>query len=136
MLFDWTAVNWAAIVIAAAVGLAIGIIWYSPQVFGKRARAAQMALPVAGQISARDYALTVLIVLVTAYALALLVGAVGAAGIVEGAVVGFVVWLGFVATWALTALTFEHKPWIHWVLTAGQGFASMVVMGAIIGYFE
>jgi hypothetical protein len=135
MPFDWAGVNWLAVIVAAAVGLAIGIIWYAPPVFGKRARAVGMTLPVAGQITPMNYALTVGIVLVTSYALALLSRAVGVTSIIDGAVVGFVAWLGFVATWALTVVTFEGKPWSHWFFKAGQGLASMVVMGAIIGYF-
>lgn len=75
-------------------------------------------------------------VLVTAYTLALLARAVGAASIIDGAILGFVAWLGFVATWTLSAVTFERKPWVYWYLNAGQGLVALVVMGAVIGYFK
>jgi hypothetical protein len=135
--WDFTGVNWIAVVIAAVVGLVIGFVWYAPQVFGRRwAESAGIELPGPGNVQPTVYVLAVVSVLVTAYVLALLVKATGAASIIDGAVLGFLAWLGFVATWTLTGVIFERKPWMYWYLNAGQGLISLVVMGAILGYFK
>jgi Protein of unknown function (DUF1761) len=137
MHLDFTAVNWLAVVIAAVVGAVIALIWYAPQVFGRHwAAAAGVELLAPSQAPPITIALAVVTVLVTAYALALLARAVGAASIVDGAILGFVAWLGFVATWTISAVTFEHKPWAYWYLNAGQGLVALVVMGAVIGYLK
>ena len=134
MNWDFTGVSWIAVLIAAVVGLVIGFVWYAPGVFGRRwAQAAGVELLAPSQVPPITIVAAIVTVLVTAYALAVLARAVGAATIADGAILGFIAWLGFVATWTLSAVTFERKPWVYWYLNAGQGLVSLVVMGAIIG---
>jgi hypothetical protein len=135
MSLDFAGVNWVAVVVAAVAGIIVGFVWYAPPVFGRRwARAAGIELPAAGQAQPATYAGAVVIALVTAYVLAVLSQGLGAATLVDGAIVGVLVWLGFVATWFASGVFFERRSGEWWAINAGQAVVSLVVMGAIIGY--
>jgi hypothetical protein len=132
---DFAGVNWLAVIVAAAAGIVIGFVWYAPPVFGRRwARATGIELPQPGQVQPMTYVGAIVTVLVTAYVLAVLSEGLGAATLADGAIVGVVVWLGFVATWLASGVLFERRSTEWWVLNAGQAVVSLAVMGAIIGY--
>ena len=132
-----TDLNWVGVVAAAVAGLIIGIIWYAPQVFGKRwAAAAGVELLSPSRVPPMTIALSVVGALVTAFVLAVLIKAVGATSMADAGIVGFLAWLGFVVTWTLNAVTFERKPWMYWYINAGQGLVALVVMGEVIGFFN
>ena len=135
MSLDVGGVNWVAVIGATVAGIIIGFIWYAPPVFGRRwARASGVELPQPGQTQPTTYLAAVVTALVTAYVLAVLSGALGAATLGEGAVVGAVVWLGFVAPYLASGVFFERRSPEWWAINAGQAVVSLVVMGAIIGY--
>jgi hypothetical protein len=135
-MFDWTGVSWVAVVVAAIVGFVIGFIWFLPQVFGRQwAAASGRTLPAPGEVAWSSVALGAVASLVTAYVLALLAGAIGAKTVADGAVLGFVAWLGFIATSTLNAVLYEGRNTTWWGITAGYWLVILVVMGAIIGYF-
>jgi len=135
MSLDLGGVSWVAVIGATVAGIVIGFIWYAPPVLGRRwARASGVELPQPGQTQPTTYLAAVVTALVTAYVLAVLSGALGAATLGEGAVVGAVVWLGFVAPYLASGVFFERRSPEWWAINAGQAVVSLVVMGAIIGY--
>ena len=134
MSLDFGGVNWVAVIAAAVAGIVIGFVWYAPQVFGRRwAQASGIELPQPGQVQPVTYVGAVVTALVTAYILAVLSRGLGAATLGDGAIVGAVVWLGFVATWLASGVFFERRSTEWWAINAGQAIVSLVVMGAIIG---
>jgi hypothetical protein len=134
---DFAGVNWIAVIVAAVAGIIVGFVWYAPQVFGRRwARASGIELPQPGQVQPMTYVGAVVTVLVTAYVLALLSRGLGAATLVDGAIIGLLVWLGFVATWLATGVFFERRSTEWWAINAGQAVVSLMIMGAIIGYLS
>jgi hypothetical protein len=95
---DWTGVSWLAVVVAAVVGLVIGFVWFLPQVFGRQwAAASGRELPARGEQNWATIAYSAVGTLVAAYVLALAAGAVGATTLVDGALLSFLAWLGFIA---------------------------------------
>jgi hypothetical protein len=135
MNLDYTGVNWVAVIVAAVAGIIVGFIWYAPQVFGRRwARASGIELPQPGQVQPMTYVGAIVTAALTAYVLALLSRGLGAATLVDGAIVGILVWLGFVATWLASGVFFERRSTEWWAINAGQAIVSLVIMGAIIGY--
>ena len=135
MVLDYTDVNWVAVVVAAVAQIVIGFIWYLPQVFGTRwAAATGRPLPSAGQIPPMTYVAGAVVALVAAYVLALFVGGLGATTVTDGAIVGFLAWLGFVATATYVGVLFEGRSMSSWLINAGATLVEAVVMGAIIGY--
>ena len=136
MVLDYTGVNWVAVIAAAVANVVIGFVWYAPQVFGRRwAALSGRPLPTAGQVPVTTYVAGVVIALVVAYVLALFAGGLGVTGPVDGAIVGFLAWLGFAATATVGAVIFEGRTWDYWALNAGYILVALVVMGAIIGYW-
>jgi hypothetical protein len=135
MTLDFAGVNWLAVIVAAVAGIVVGFIWYAPPVFGRRwARASGIELPQPGEVQPMTYVGGVVTAAVTAYVLAVLIGGLGAATLVDGVVVGAVVWLGFVATWLASGVFFERRSTEWWAINAGQAIVSLAIMGAFLGY--
>ena len=126
------AVNWIAVVVARVMRFAIGAGWYAPGVFGRRWQEGgglqrgpsemPSALAVQGIGS-----------LVMAWVLAQVIGHYGATGAVDGALVGFLMWLGFVVTIMLPGVMFEKRPMSFFAIYSGYQLVTLVVMGAILG---
>ena len=128
------AVNWWPVIVATIVKMALGALWYSPVLFvGEWQRLAgvspeqmKAAMPKA-----------LVIDLVGSFVMALtLVHAVyyaGAAGPVQGAVVGFFAWLGFVAGPTLSAVIYENRALKLFLINNGYLALSLLLMGAIVG---
>ncbi len=127
---DFTHVNWLAVVIAAVVNIVIGYVWYMPAVFGKRWEAA--AGRALAQPAPQMYAILVVTSLLAAYVLGLIFGGIG---VVNGAVWGALIWLGFVASVTAGAVIFEARGWTYWGIVNGYWLVALAVMGAIVGYF-
>ena len=53
--------------------------------------------------------------------------------VATGALIGFLIWLGFVATTSITNLLFSRRPLKLWLIEAGDHLVAMIVAGAIIG---
>jgi hypothetical protein len=132
---DFAGVNWLAVIVATVAGIIVGFVWYAPPVFGRRwARVSGIELPQPGQAQPTTYIAAIVVALVTAYVLAVLIRGLGAATLADGAIVGAVVWLGFVATWLASGVFFERRSTEWWAINAGQAIVSLVIMGAIIGF--
>ena len=126
-------INWMAVVVAALVAMAIGAIWYSPPIFGKRwmglLHKNQKSLSKGG---VQAYVAVGIILLIESYVLAHIVSYSGAVSAFEGAQTGFWVWLGFAAAASLLTYVIERRSKKLWLLDATYQLIVLVVMGAII----
>ena len=135
MILEFTNLNWVAVIAAAVVGMIVGFIWYLPMVFGKRwATTVGRAVPTMSDMSPTQMGGVVVLALVMAYVLTLLIGGLGANTVANGAIVGFLVWLGFAATGAANAVLTEGRSWEWWLITAGYYLVAAVIMGGVVGY--
>ena len=130
------AVNWLAIIVAAIVKFAIGSVWYTA-LFGKRWRELQ-GVPEGASMNGLATAMIVQIVgdLVMAYVLARFVGHYGATSIFDGILIGFMAWLGFVATIMVGSIFYERKPAEAVAINAGYQLVGIVVMGVILALWH
>ena len=136
MELSYTGVNWVAVIVATVAYTVIGFVWFSRQVFGLRwAASTGRELPPPSQVPLTSLVGSVVAGLVTAYVLAVIAHAVGAATLADGAILGFLAWLGFVATSTAGRVLFEGAKTDWWAISAGYWLVSLVVMGAIIGYW-
>ena len=127
-------VNWLAVLAAAVVRFAIGGVWFAPFAFGPawgrmvgiEAEAAKARM---GRAMAVDFVTGFLL----AWVLANLLQFLGVNRVVSGARVSFFLWFGFIAMPFLSATMYEGRPMKLFVITAGFWFASIVVMGGLIG---
>lgn len=115
--------NIITILVAAALGIVVGAVWYSPKVFG----AAGMKQ---SNMNGKTYFMTFISNVVTAYVLAYFIGAPGMASV--GAVVGFWAWLGFVAPVNFGAVLWGSKPMRYFWINTLHHLVTLVVMGMAI----
>lgn len=133
-------INCWAVVGAAVTSMVLGALWYGP-LFGKRW--IQLSQFTAEQMTAakakgmgKSYALMGLGSLLMSTALSHLITFAGAplgmSGASLGAVVGVLVWLGFIAPVTVGPVLWEGKPWKLWYITSGYYLVSLVIMGKIL----
>jgi hypothetical protein len=119
--------------------MVIGFLWYGP-LFGKMwqklSGISDADIKKAGSNMPMLYGTMFLATLVTAYVLSHFQQAGGAMDMMDGAMIGFWAWLGFVATTMLTNVLFDKKPFNLYLLNAGYQLVSLVVMGALLVQFS
>ena len=127
-----------AVFVSGIAAMIIGMLWFGP-LFGKK----WMALSGVNQKDMEKakkeggsmgiaYLLQFIAALLTAYVLAMFVGFVGAKDAAGGAMVGFWVWLGFVATTNLGSILWERKSVALYLLKNGHVLVNFLVMGIIL----
>lgn len=129
-------VNYLAVLVAAFVPIVLGALWYSPLLFADRwMRAVGRTREELGD-AALGYLLSAVGALVTSYALARIVRWAEVDDIWNGALVGGLVWVGFVATVLAVTTYFGGKPRALWLIDAGYQLVALVLMGAIHGAWD
>lgn len=123
--------SFVGVILAAAAKIAIGMLWYSPKVFGSWWQ------KVSGVNTDKDkmpVALvgSTLMAVVTASVLASLAIKMHIVDIYSGAMLGFGAWLGFALPVHLAAFFWANNSIQLVILNSGCDLASLVVMGIII----
>ena len=126
-------VNLWAVLACALATMVAGFLWYSPALFGARWSALTGVSPQEMQSGiVRALVPDVIGSALMAFVLLHAVHYAGANTLVLGAAVGFLNWLGFVATPSLGAVTFEKRPFALWAVNNSYLVIALVVMGAIL----
>jgi hypothetical protein len=113
------------------------LVWYSKALFGEvwmgligfsdadieKAKEAGMA---------KTMVVAFIASLVMGYVLANVVDFIQAKTALDGALTGFMIWLGFVATVLLNTVLWEKRPVKLYLINSFQILVSLVVMGAIL----
>lgn len=124
-------VNLWAVLASLVASIVIGFVWYSPILFGKQWMALSKIDP-KKMNPAKSYALSAISTLVMVYILAHVLSLTLVTTTTEGAIMGALIWLGFVATTALNLVIFEKRPWALFFINSGYCLASLVVSGIIL----
>ena len=132
--FSFSGINWIAVIVTGIVAWVIGTVWYSPPVFGKRWMALLGMKSEGGMPEGAAKALAggLVLAIFTSFILVLFVNGLSATGLVEGAEVGFLVWLGFVLTHGVTNVMFERRPPALFGITQAELLITYTVMGIIL----
>jgi hypothetical protein len=132
-------VNYLAVFLAALAGTVIGILWYSPLVFGNSwARLVgisekEIELKGKGEMVLL-YFINFIATLVIALVLSIFIRVSGNYGdFISGMLVGIILWFGFVATVEAGKVLWESKPFGLYLINALYYLTSFAVMGGIIG---
>lgn len=136
---DFGAINWLAVLVCVIVSFAVGAVWYSPKVFfdiwwkgiGKTGTPGM-------QNMGMTWALTALAAVVEAIAMAFMVDAVGGLmpggpNLINGALTGFMLWLGFIAPTYLVNKLFAGHGLKIWAIEVGNHLLNFLLFGAILG---
>ena len=126
-------INYLAVGGAALATIFIGALWYSPLLFGDRwAKAHGYSEEQLKENFGRAFIVSLFCYVVMAFVLAVLVSYTGVSTVPQGAFLGLLVWVGFLATLGLTAHTFSGKPSSTYLIDAGYQLVYAVVMGVIL----
>src|SRR3954470_17304635 len=91
-------INYLAVLVAALINMVVGAVWYMPAVFGKEwSKLVGQKLENMRKGAGTGYALAAIGALVQAWILAHFVFYANASTALDGAVVGFWIWVAFVA---------------------------------------
>jgi hypothetical protein len=125
--------NWGAVMVAAAANLTVAAVWYAPRVFGGRWLTALNSYRRGGIPSGGAYALALVGAVATAVVLAVIAQWANVDSAVGGALLGFMVWLGFIVAANAGNFVFEGRPLTLIWINAGYHLLALVSMGAVIG---
>jgi len=131
------AVDFWDVVAASIVGYIFGWLWHGP-LFGKmwmklaRVSAADVAKTKKKKMNGK-LILTFVGIFVMAYVFARLGQAAGAVTAMQGAILGFWIWLGFfAATTLLGSVLWEGKSWDFFVFKGLYWLVYLMMMGALL----
>jgi len=129
-------INFFAVIVGAVMNMIVGFVWYSPQVFGKQWMKAigkkQKDFENMKGEANKAYALSFVGALVMSFVLAHVVYYVGSTNFIEGFIIGFLMWLGFVAPISFNSCLFEKKPQGLVLINTGYYLAALIVMSIVI----
>ncbi len=132
-------VNYLAVGLSAVLSFVLGMLWYSPLLFGKAWMAGQgyTEADLEGMQSGMGptYALSLVCWFVMATILAVVASHFGE-GVGPTFHVGLHLWLGFSATVGLTNNRFSDKPLSLWAIDGGYQVASIGVMSVVLGLWR
>ncbi len=132
----FASINWLAVVAATVVAMVLGFVWFHPAVFGKawmkEIGKTQEQLGNPGPA----YAYMIVGALVEAAVLALLVKALAAPGPVDGAVIGLVTAIGFVAPPFLGQAVFSGTSARLYAINVGYYGLALVLNGALLAAWK
>jgi hypothetical protein len=134
-------INVYAVVVGALVHMAVGFVWYSPAFFGKQWTKLMgwnvdtprgLAEWEKRQKSmGQTWILSVLGAFILSYALAFFLGMFFVDTVTVALQIGFVAWLGFIATTSFINTLFTGKSKVLWAIDNCYPLISMLIMSVI-----
>jgi hypothetical protein len=127
--------NWIAIIVAAVVPMVLGALWYGPLFSEPWLRAVGRTREelTGGQLG---YVISAVGALIVSYAMARIMRWAEVDDLWNGALVGILIWLGFVATILAATTYYGGRPRALWFINAGYWLVAMTVVGAIHGAWD
>ena len=134
-------INYTAVAASAAGYWVLGALWYSPLLFARpfialKGYSPEQLAAMQTQSHAGETGLAFVTSLVLAYVLAHFVKFTGAETAASGALAGFWLWLGFVATTNLSTVLFEGRPAGLYLINNGYHLAGLLGMGALLAVWR
>jgi len=136
---DQVQANYLAVIVSSVVTFILGAIWYSPPLFGRKwmALLGKTAEEIQQGVSPMMYVIGFVSGLISCFAISCVVNAAGAATLVNGALIGFLCWLGFAgATSYNNQVNFVGKPVGLWAIDSGYNLVTFVISGAILAIWK
>ena len=128
-------INWWAVLVATALAFVLGGLWYGP-IFGQAWMQAIGKTEQELQPTPAPFIISFFTALLTAIVLAWLVKSLGITGWVEGAWLGLIVGVGFIATAMASDSAFCGWGVKLWAIQSGYRVLYSVIMGAILGFWQ
>jgi len=131
-VLDFAGLNWVAILVATIAGFVLGGLWYGP-LFGKAWMNAIGKTPEELQPSPTPFVISFFTALITAVVLSALISSLGITDWLNGAVLGLLTGVGFIATAMASDTAFCGWGSRLFLIQSGYRVSYSIVMGAILG---
>ncbi len=129
-------INYVAVVVAALVPMFLGALWYSTALFARPWMRAVDRTQQELKGAQLGYVISALAALLMSYALARIDRWAEVDDLWNGALVGLLVWVGFVATVLAVTTYFSGRSLKLWLINAGYQLVALVLVGAIHGAWD
>lgn len=129
-------VSWVGVILATVASVIIGATWYSPAIFGSFWARSLGYDESSLTPSPLNYGGAVLVAFVMSLILAVFIKQLPVTGIIDGAKVGFMAWLGFVAPVLFSGVIWAGKPILVYLIDVGCNLVILVAAGAILGFLR
>jgi len=132
-------INLGMVLLAAILGFAVGMAWYSPFLFGPAwvklmgKTKKQMQKEMKSKDMKKIFGLTAVLNLFIAYMLGQAIVLLHLHGWAEGAMAGFAIGVGFVSTNAYVESLYAGRPFRLYLINTTHQVAALTVMGIILG---
>ena len=137
-MLEHEGLNHLAVLVAWLVNCAVGAYWYSPAGFGKLwaklSGVDHMAMP--ENEATKTLGFIILSAAVQAAALALIFNSLNVTGVVNGLLVGFVLWVGFVAATTVGNTLYQRLSWKFWWLNASYFLVVMLINSVLLAIWR
>ncbi len=129
-------VNLVSVVAVSVLNMLIGMVWFSPALFGhawlKFMGKNKKEMKKMGKLANGAYPWAFFGMLVMSACLAVFVKMAGVSTIPEGAVIGLIAWLGFVATTSMNSVLWENESKELYLFNNAHVLFTLMVSGAIL----
>lgn len=137
-MIPFPAINHLAVLVCAIFLWVLGAIWFSPAVYGRQWLA---LLEITREPGRRDGLLLGMTAsffgdLVMSFILANIIVWSHTAGFVDGAVIGILVWIGFIAAPNLPQGLYEKRPFKLFAITGGYWFLGLFIVGGTLAIWR
>ncbi|MFC0010988.1 DUF1761 domain-containing protein [Devosia nitrariae] len=130
-------INYWAVLVAAIIRMAVGFAWYSPPLLLKPWQALTGVTPETMRAGlGKAMVVDVIASLIMAFALANIIGASGITDWLDGALAGFWVWLGFIATVLVSLWGYENRSLQLTAINLGNNLIALILMGALLAVWR
>ena len=130
-------INWLAVLVAAIIRMAVGFAWYSPPLLLKPWQAVTGVTPESMRAGlGKAMVVDVIASLIMSFALANIIVGAGITDWLNGALAGFWVWLGFMATLMVSLWGYENRSLKLIAINLGNNLIALVLMGALLAVWR
>ncbi|MGH2792713.1 MAG: DUF1761 domain-containing protein [Actinomycetota bacterium] len=129
-------IDWVGVIVATLAAMVLGALWYGPlfgerwvALMGKSREELQANMGIGyGLALVGAFILSIVMTYVTQWGVA--------EGFGEGAVVGVVMWAGFVIATQVSGMVFEGRSWEFIMLVSGNSLLTFLIVGGIVASFN
>ncbi len=130
--------NYLSVFVTTVVAFVIGALWYSPLLFGDawkkllkiKVTKKEMEAAMKGMWKVLLGGFFVTLILV--FMLDLFMNFLNVVTFSQGVLLGFLIWLGFLATTMFNIVLYEKKPFKLYLINAGHYLAVLLISGGIL----
>jgi hypothetical protein len=136
-------VNILAVLLAGVASMAVGMLWYSPLLFGNQwmklmgltKKSMEGAKDELGKIYGISFVASLVMAYVLSHVMAMSENFFGYPRMTTALTSAFWMWLGFVAPVQLTEVLYGGKKWSLYGINTGYQLMSLLAMGLVLSVF-